>query len=209
MCPEVKLACTTLTTAWIKVFTHNERESLLDGEISRSGTLSQPVLLFEVCVDSPPLPFFVPVLFLLLLYPVILLNDSEDSLKSLAIAWSLQSVFSLSRLHNLFISTSFLYRRGLVWAVHHCRKCFFSLIWGATALCRQQRCPWPHLMTLFSQLKLACLSIVFHVHILYSSTIFCNPPFTFFTLICPFFLFWGLVSARHFTNERHTSKRTL
>lgn len=118
-------------------------------------------------------------------------------------------IFSLSRSLYFFLSTSFLYWRGLVWAGHHCRKCFFSLIWGATALCRQQRCPWPHLMTLFSQLKLASLSILFHVHILYCSSIFCNLPFNFFTLICPFFLFWGLVSASHFTNETHTSKRTL
>ncbi len=179
-------------TQWARIAVRWRNQSFRD-------SLTASSFVWGLCWFSSP-PFLCPCTFP---SPSLPSYSAERFLKSLAIASSLQSVFSLSRLHNLLISTSFLYRRGLVWAVHHCRKCFFSLIWGATALCRQQRCPWPHLMTLFSQLKLACLSILFHVHIIYSSTIFCNPPFTFFTLICPFFLFWGLVSASHFTNERY------
>ncbi len=166
-------------------------------------SLKTSSFVWGLCWFSSP-PFFVTVLFLLLLYPVILLERLRGETEIFSHCPQLtKCIFFLSRTLYFVLSTSFLYRRGLVWAGHHCRKCFFSLIWGATALCRQQRCPWPHRMTLFSQLKLASLSILLHVHILYSSSIFCNLPFIFFTLICPFFLFWGLVSASHFTNETY------
>lgn len=169
---------------------------------------SKPVLLFGVCVDSPPLPFLS--LYFSFSFSARLLIW-EKRLKSLAIVRGLQSVFSLSLACSLcfFLFTSSLYRRGLVWAGHHFRKCFLVSFEVLQHCAGRKRCPWPHLMTLFSQLKLASLFILLHARILYSRSVFCNLPFIFLTLIRPFFLFWGLVSASHFTNETHTSKWTI
>lgn len=122
-------------------------------------------------------------------------------------------VLSFSCSLCFFLFNSFLYRRGLVCAGHHTgRSVFFSLIWGATALCRQQRCPWPHLMTLFSQLKLASPLFLSASSPMFTSV---TPSFVIYpSFSSPWFalsFFSGVFffSASHFSNETHSSKRTL